>query len=56
LVTVQNNNPVGISCSATITGTGILATGNNNSTNAAYQISGCGFTSCTAASTGCGAQ
>jgi hypothetical protein len=56
LVTVQNNNPAGISCSGTVTGTGVLATGNNNSTNPAYQISGCGFTSCTAAGTGCGAQ
>jgi hypothetical protein len=56
LVTVQNNNPAGISCSGTITGTGVLATGNNNSTNPAYQISGCGFTSCTAAGTGCGSQ
>jgi hypothetical protein len=56
LVTVQNNSPVGISCSGTITGTGVLATGNNNSTNPAYQISGCGFPSCTAAGTGCGSQ
>jgi hypothetical protein len=55
-LTIQNNNPVGIVCSETITGTGVLATGNNNSTNPAYQISGCGFTSCTAAGTGCGAQ
>jgi hypothetical protein len=51
LVTVQSNNPVGISCSGTITGTGVLATGNLST-----QITpSCGFTSC-AAGTGCGAQ
>jgi hypothetical protein len=57
LVTVQNNNQVGISCSASITGTGVLATGNNSSTSSSNQITpSCGFPSCTAAGTGCGAQ
>jgi hypothetical protein len=57
LVTIQNNNQVGISCSGTITGTGVLATGNNSSTSPSNQITAsCGFTSCAAAGTGCGAQ
>jgi len=55
LVTVENNNPVGISCSGNITGTGVLATGNTS----AQIANSCGFTSCTPAldgGTGCGAQ
>jgi hypothetical protein len=55
LVTVQNNNAVGISCSGTITGTGVLASGNTSADIA----NSCGFTSCTPAldgGTGCGAQ
>jgi hypothetical protein len=55
LVTVQNNNAVGISCSGNITGTGILATGNTS----AEIANSCGFTSCTPAldgGSGCGAQ
>jgi hypothetical protein len=56
-VTVQNNDQVGISCSGAITGTGVLATGNNNSTSSNNQItSSCGFTSCGAASATCGAS
>jgi hypothetical protein len=52
LVTIQNNNPVGISCSGTTSGTGVLAT-----SNLSTQItSSCGFTSCISASTTCGAQ
>jgi hypothetical protein len=56
LVTAQNNSPVGISCVGTIAGTAVLATGNNNSSSSAYQIAGCGFTSCGSASMTCGAQ
>jgi hypothetical protein len=55
LVTVQNNNAVGISCSGNITGTGVLATGNTS----AEIANSCGFSSCTPApdgGTGCGAQ
>jgi hypothetical protein len=57
LVTIQNNSPVGLSCTASIAGSSsVLATGNNGSTNPAYQISGCGFSSCTpGAGTACGA-
>ena len=52
-LTVQNNNPVGISCSGNITGTGVLATGNTSA-----QIGNCGFTSCSAFDGGanCGSQ
>jgi hypothetical protein len=54
LVTVQNNNGGGIACSGPIQGTGVLSTGN---TNTVSQIGpACGFTSCTAAGTSCGAQ
>ena len=55
-VTIQTNAQVGLSCSAPITtSTTVLSSGNNNgSTDPADQISGCGFTSCTAG-TGCGA-
>jgi len=52
LLTVQNNNPVGVACSATITGTGVLSTGNTS-----VEITpACMVTSCSAASTTCGAQ
>jgi hypothetical protein len=55
-VTIQTNAQVGLSCSAPITtSTTVLSSGNNNgSTDPADQISGCGFTSCSAG-TGCGA-
>jgi hypothetical protein len=56
LVTVQNNNGGGVSCSGAITGTGVWATGNTNTVN---QIGAtCGFTSCSTsdASATCGAQ
>jgi hypothetical protein len=52
-VTVQNNNQVGISCVGAITGTAVLATGNLSTQ---ITTTTCGFTSCTAAGTGCGAQ
>jgi hypothetical protein len=57
-VTIQNNAQVGLSCSAPITtSTTVLSSGNvNGSVDPADQISGCGFTSCTASGTGCGAQ
>lgn len=53
LLTVQTNDPSGISCSAQVQGTGILASG-----NVSAQITPtCGFSSCGAApSTTCGAQ
>jgi hypothetical protein len=51
LVTVQNNQAPGLSCSGAIQGMGVLSTGNTLS-----QITpSCGFTSCTTAGTGCGA-
>jgi hypothetical protein len=57
LVTVQGNGQVGLSCAGSVTtSSSVLATENNNSTNPADQISGCGFTACTPASTTCGAQ
>lgn len=55
LVTVQSNNAVGISCSGSISGTGVLATGNTS----AQIVNSCGFTSCTPVvdgGAGCGAQ
>jgi hypothetical protein len=52
LVTVQNNNPVGVACTATITGTGVLSTGNTS----VDVTPACMITSCGAASTTCGAQ
>jgi hypothetical protein len=56
-VTIQNNAQVGLSCSAPITTSStVLSSGNiTGSTDPADQISGCGFTSCAAAGTGCGA-
>jgi len=52
LVTVQGNNPTGISCTAAISGTGVSATGNSS----LDVVSACGITACGAASTTCGAQ
>jgi hypothetical protein len=52
LLTVQSNNLVGIACSAPVTGTGVLASGNAGGVNIATT---CGFTSCGAASATCGA-
>jgi hypothetical protein len=52
-LTVQANNQVGIACSATVTGTGVLASGNAGGVNIATT---CGFTSCSAASATCGAM
>ncbi len=52
LLTVQNNNPVGVSCSAAVSGVGILASGNQGG-----EINPtCGFSSCGAATATCGAQ
>jgi hypothetical protein len=53
LLTVQANNLVGIACSAQVTGTGVLASGNAGGVNIA---SACGFTSCGTASATCGAM
>jgi hypothetical protein len=54
LVTVQNNSYGGVTCSGTVQGTGVLSTGN---TNTVSQIgAACEFSSCTSASTTCGAQ
>jgi len=56
-VSIQSNGQVGLSCAASITtSNSVLATGNNNSTNPDDQISGCGITPCTPASTTCGEQ
>jgi hypothetical protein len=52
LLTVQSNNPVGVACSAIVTGSGVLASGNASGVNVATT---CGFTSCGAASATCGA-
>jgi hypothetical protein len=52
LVTIQDNNAAGVSCSGAITGSGVLATGNLST-----QVTpSCSFTACTSASTTCGAQ
>jgi hypothetical protein len=51
LVTVQSNNPIGVSCSAMIQGTGVLASG--NSVDIATT---CMFSSCGTANATCGAQ
>ncbi len=55
LVTVQNNKQVGLACSAAVSGTGVLATGNAGGVDIGAS---CGFTSCStsAASATCGAQ
>jgi hypothetical protein len=57
-VSIQSNGQVGLSCAASITtSNSVLATGNvNGSTNPDDQISGCGITPCTPASTTCGEQ
>jgi hypothetical protein len=53
-VTVQANNGGGISCSAAVTGTGVLATDNTNTPN---QITpSCMITACSTAGPTCGAQ
>jgi hypothetical protein len=51
LVTIRNNNPVGLSCSGGVTGTGVLAT-DNTSINIANT---CGITACSPAGPTCGA-
>jgi hypothetical protein len=52
-VTVQGNTEVGISCTAMVQGTGVLASGNT----ASLQITPtCGITACTTAGPTCGAQ
>jgi hypothetical protein len=52
LVTFRSNNPVGLSCSAPVSGTGVLAT-DNTSINIA---TACGITPCSPAGPTCGAQ
>ena len=51
LVTIRNNNPVGLSCSAPVTGNGVFASGNTSVDIA----STCGITSCSPAGPTCGA-
>jgi hypothetical protein len=52
LVTINTNNPAGLSCAGSIQGTGVLATGNTS-----IQISNsCAITACTPASATCGVQ
>jgi hypothetical protein len=53
LVTVQDNNQVGISCSAAITGNGVFASGNAGGVQASPT---CQVTLCSPAGPGCGAQ
>jgi hypothetical protein len=52
LLTVQTNNPSGISCSVPVQNTGVLSSGNVS----VDVSSACGFSSCGAASGTCGAQ
>jgi hypothetical protein len=52
LVTAQNNNPSGVSCSTPAQGTAVFASGNISSDITPL----CGFSSCGAASTACGSQ
>ena len=56
LVTVQNNNQVGVSCSASasVSGMGVLASGNAGGVD--ITTANCGFSSCSPASVTCGAQ
>ena len=56
LVTVQNNNQVGVSCSASasVSGMGVLASGNAGGVD--ITTANCGFSSCALASVTCGAQ
>jgi len=51
LVTIQNNNPVGLSCSDAVSATGVLAT-DNTSINIA---TACRVTACSPAGPTCGA-
>jgi hypothetical protein len=51
LVTVANNQGVGVTCTGSISGSGVLATGNGGDISPT-----CGFSSCAAASATCGAQ
>lgn len=50
-LTIQNNNPVGLSCAGNVTGTGILATANTSVDVATT----CGITPCLPAGPTCGA-
>jgi hypothetical protein len=52
LVSVTGNNAAGISCSGSITGVGVLATGNM----AGNIVTSCNVTACSPAGLGCGAQ
>ena len=52
LVTIENNNPIGITCDNTVQGTGVYAMGNSASDIAKL----CGFTPCMTLGAGCGAQ
>jgi hypothetical protein len=52
-VTVQNNNPIGISCSDRVMGTGVLASDNVGGVQASPA---CQLTLCSPAGPGCGAQ
>ena len=51
-VTIESNNQIGISCSAAVSGTGVLATMNTGGDISPT----CGFASCAAASPTCGAS
>ena len=52
LVTIQGNNPVGLSCSGPVTGIGVFATGNTS----VDVVSSCGITLCSPAGPTCGAH
>jgi hypothetical protein len=52
LVTVTNNNALGVLCSAGVTGAGVLASGNNGGDVGPL----CGFSACATAGASCGAQ
>jgi hypothetical protein len=52
LVTVQNNNNTGISCTEGVSGTGVLASGNGGGVD--ITTSTCGFSSCGTSSPTCG--
>jgi len=51
-VTVQGNNPTGISCTSAISGTGVSASSNTS----LDIVSACGISACGSASSSCGAQ
>ena len=55
LLTVQNNNPVGVSCAAAVSGTDVFVSGSTSGVDISTTTS-CGFMSCGATSTTCGAQ